>query len=77
MALDHSLRPDQLLLDPGRNEAACGCEDHDRFAGEFADTLDERTIRYVLERGRISSSCARRLARSPACWCWQPPGPRP
>jgi len=49
MALDHSLRPDQLLLDPGKDEAACGCEDHDRFAGEFADRLDERTIRYVLE----------------------------
>src|SRR5258708_38488523 len=49
MGLDHSLRPDQLLLDPGQNEAACGCEDPDRFAGELADTLDERTIRYVLE----------------------------
>ena len=50
MALDHSLRPDQLLLDPSQSEAAaCGCEDHDRFAGELAETLDERTIRYVLE----------------------------
>ncbi len=77
MALDHSLRPDQLLLDPGQSEAACGCEDHERFAGEFADRLDERTIRYVLETRPHFEELRRRSARSPACWSWPPPGPRP
>jgi hypothetical protein len=49
MAIDHSLMPDRLVLNAATIEAQCGCEDHDRFAGALADTLDDRTIRYVLE----------------------------
>jgi hypothetical protein len=49
MAIDHSLTPDRLILDPTAVEAACGCENHDRLAGELDDKLDDRTIRYVLE----------------------------
>jgi hypothetical protein len=47
MRIDHSLQPELLQLDPG--EAGCGCADHARLAGDLAGTLDERTIRYVLE----------------------------
>ena len=49
MAIDHSQRPERLLLHAAEAGAECGCENHDRFAGELADTLDDRTIRYVLE----------------------------
>jgi hypothetical protein len=49
MAIDHSLTPDRLILDPAEVEATCGCEGHDRLAGERGDKLDDRTIRYVLE----------------------------
>src|SRR3569832_1067130 len=49
MAIDHSLQPDRLILHKVEADAQCGCEDHDRFAGDHAHTLDERTIRYVLE----------------------------
>jgi hypothetical protein len=49
MAIDHSLTPDRLVLDMAGADANCGCEDHDRFAGELSHTLDDRTIRYVLE----------------------------
>jgi len=49
MRIDHSLRPDVLQLHGAAGEARCGCEDHARFAGELADALDERTIRYVLD----------------------------
>jgi hypothetical protein len=49
MAIDHSQRPERLILHAAEAEAQCGCETHDRFAGELADTLDDRTIRYVLE----------------------------
>lgn len=49
MTIDHSLQPDRLSLDAGKAEARCGCDDHDRFAGELAATLDDGTIRYVLE----------------------------
>ncbi len=49
MRIDHSLRPDRLQLYATAGEASCGCEDDARFAGDLADTLDERTIRYVLE----------------------------
>jgi hypothetical protein len=49
MAIDHSLTPDRLVLSAAEAEAQCGCADHDRFAGELSDTLDDRTIRYVLE----------------------------
>jgi len=49
MAIDHSLQPDRLVLHKLEAEAQCGCEDHDRFAAEHADTLDDAAIRYVLE----------------------------
>ena len=49
MALDHSLRPERLILDAAEAESQCRCEDHDHFAGTLADTLDDRTIRYVLD----------------------------
>jgi len=49
MPIDHSLRPERLILDSAEAEAQCDCDDHDRFAGELADALDDRTIRYVLE----------------------------
>jgi hypothetical protein len=49
MAFDHSLRPERLLRHKAEAEGRCGCEDHHRFAGELAETLDDRTIRYVLE----------------------------
>jgi hypothetical protein len=49
MRIDHSLQPEILQLDATKHDADCGCEDHARLAGELADTLDERTIRYVLE----------------------------
>jgi hypothetical protein len=49
MAIDHSLQPDRLILHAAEAEAQCGCDDHSRFAGELADTLDDRTIRYVLD----------------------------
>ena len=49
MGIDHSLRPDRLDLDGAAGDASCGCEDHARFAGELGETLDERTVRYVLE----------------------------
>src|SRR3954465_13260435 len=49
MAIDHSLTPDRLVSDRAQAEALCGCEDHGRFAGEPSDTLDDHTIRYVLE----------------------------
>jgi hypothetical protein len=49
MAIDHSLTPDRLIGDVAQVEAQCGCEDHDRFTGALAETLDDRTIRYVIE----------------------------
>jgi len=49
MAIDHSLTPDRLVLDAAAAEAQCGCEDHGRFAGALSDSLDDRTIRYILE----------------------------
>ncbi len=49
MAIDHSLSPDRLIHEKAAVEAQCGCEDHDRFTGQLGDTLDDRTIRYVLE----------------------------
>src|SRR5579871_2732622 len=49
MAFDHSLQPERLLRHKAEAEAQCGCDDHNRFAGELAETLDDRTIRYVLE----------------------------
>src|SRR5512147_2379599 len=49
MTIDHSLQPDRLVLDGGDAVARCGGEDHDRFADELAATLDDGTIRYVLE----------------------------
>jgi hypothetical protein len=49
MAVDHTLQPDALILHAAEAEAQCGCEDHNRFAGALAETLDDRTIRYVLE----------------------------
>jgi hypothetical protein len=48
-AIDHSLTPDRLVSAAAEAEAACGCEDHDRFVGGLSDMLDDRTIRYVLE----------------------------
>jgi len=49
MAIDHSQRPERLILHAAEAEAQCGCENDDRLGGELADTLDDRTIRYVLE----------------------------
>lgn len=49
MAIDHSLQPERLVLHAAEAEAQCGCEDHNRFAGELGETLDDGTIRYVLE----------------------------
>jgi hypothetical protein len=49
MAIDHSLQPEHLIQHAAEAEAQCGCEDHGRLAGEMAETLDDRTIRYVLE----------------------------
>ena len=49
MRIDHSLRPDRLLLDASWHEPDCGCEEDTRLVGEIADALDDRTIRYVLE----------------------------
>ena len=49
MAIDHSQQPERLILHAAEAEAQCGCENHDRFAGQLADTLDDHTIRYVLE----------------------------
>lgn len=48
MAIDHSLQPDRLILQLPEAEARCNCEDHGRFAGALGDSLDDRTIRYVL-----------------------------
>ena len=49
MAIDHSLTPDRLVLNTAAAEVQCGCADHDRFANAHSDTLDDRTIRYVLD----------------------------
>lgn len=49
MAVDHSLQPERLVLHATEAEAQCSCEDHGRLAAEMTDTLDDRTIRYVLE----------------------------
>ena len=49
MAIDHSLTPVLLLSNTAEAEARCGCEDHDRLAGDLSDALDDRTVRYVLE----------------------------
>jgi hypothetical protein len=49
MPIDHSLTPDRLVRGVAEAEAQCGCEDHDRFARELAETLDDVTIRYVIE----------------------------
>ena len=50
MALDHSLRPDQLLLDPGRRRGApAAARITTASPANSPIRLDERTIRYVLE----------------------------
>ena len=49
MAIDHSLRPERLLQHTNGAEPRCACEDEVRTAGELAETLDDGTIRYVLE----------------------------
>ena len=49
MRIDHSLRPERLLLGAAEADPDCGCEDHARFTADLTDTFDERTIRYVLE----------------------------
>lgn len=49
MAIDHSLQPEHLILHAAEAEAHCGCEDHSQLVEEMAATLDDRTIRYVLE----------------------------
>jgi hypothetical protein len=49
MAIDHSLMPDRLALNAAAAEPQCDCEDHNRFAGALSDSLDDRTIRYILE----------------------------
>jgi len=49
MRIDHSLRPELLRPHTIEQDPGCGCEDHPRFVGALADTLDERTIRYVLK----------------------------
>jgi hypothetical protein len=49
MAIDHSLQPERLILHAAEAEAHCGCDDHSQLVEEMSATLDDRTIRYVLE----------------------------
>jgi hypothetical protein len=47
MRIDHSLRPERLLREAD-SEAACGCQEQADPAAPDG-TLDDRTVRYVLE----------------------------
>jgi hypothetical protein len=45
MRIDHSLRPERLEFDAAEAESGCGCDGHE----DLPDSLDDHTIRYVLE----------------------------
>src|SRR5260221_313341 len=54
MRIDHSVQPEHLKRAAAELESGCGCEDHDGLTGTPGDpfdagTLDDGTIRYVLE----------------------------
>jgi hypothetical protein len=49
MPIDHSLQPERLAAEAVETDARCGGDDHERLGTALAGTLDERTVRYVLE----------------------------
>ena len=49
MRIDHSLRPDRLDLQSPEAGSGCGCDDSAGLDAAITGSLDDRTVRYVIE----------------------------